>query len=244
MRTYANLLLILFAVLGIAALTLISGFQSNGQSNPIQNKRAIDERHFPTVEFTAPEPADPVQRSKRRARGRKYDKSDWGVNAEALSDSTVRVDFVDRSLPAFPLAQSTVIVIGEISDATAYLSNDKTGVYSVFAVRISEVLKNGSRVSLSLGDSIEIEREGGRVRFPSGRTHLYMGAEQEMPHIGSRYLVFLADGDNGPTFQLITGYELHAGKVRPLDDLPKLRAYDNANEVNFLSELRAKISNP
>src|SRR5437773_8932123 len=103
MRTYANLLLILFAVLGIAALTLISGFQSNGQSNPIQNKRAIDERHFPTVEFTAPEPADPVQRSKRRARGRKYDKSDWGVNAEALSDSTVRVDFVDRSLPAFPL---------------------------------------------------------------------------------------------------------------------------------------------
>jgi hypothetical protein len=37
---------------------------------------------------------------------------------------------------------------------------------------------------------------------------------------------------------------LREGKVYPLDDLPNLYRYENADELNFLSELRNRIANP
>ena len=185
----------------------------------------------------------PLQRSKRRARGLKRDKSDWSVNPHAPSDTTVRVDFVDRNLPAFPIDQSKAIVIGRVTDGQAYLSNDKSGVYSVFSVLVEQALTNHSSVVVPSDGSIEVEREGGRVKFPSGRIHLYMTSEQNMPEIGSRYVFFLTAGENEGVFQIITAYELRDGKVFPLDNLPKPKSYLDADETAFLSALKSKISN-
>ena len=77
---------------------------------------------------------------------------------------------LDLNLPALPLAESTAVIGGQIRDAKAYLSNDKTGVYSVFTIQIDQVLKNSAQLSVLAGTSIEVERDGGRVRFPNGRT--------------------------------------------------------------------------
>lgn len=234
------------AILVTALLIIIAGQGSSLQKElpgKSQRKR-VDETRFPIADFSAPDPTNPAERAKRRKRGQKYDKSDWTVNPTAASDSTVRIDFVDRTLLALPVSQSTTILTGKITDARAYLSNDRTGVYSVFTAEVDQVLKNNSPAFLGNGTSIELEREGGRVKFPSGRVHIYMTNELNMPRVGSRYVLFLSSEDYDSVFQIVTGYELCEGKVMPLDELPKTRSYENVDETVFMAELRAKILNP
>ena len=234
--------LVLFA---ITSLFLIPGLRGQEQRDPLKSQRRVfDETRFPLADYSAPEPSDPTERSKRRARGQKYDKSDWAVNPNSVSDSTVRVDSVDLKLSAFPVARSKAIVIGSITEARAYLSNDKTGIYSTFTVLVDDVVANSSKASFASGASIDAEREGGRVKFPSGRVHLYMTSELNMPEVGKRYLLFLDNSGDDAVFQIITGYELREGRVYPLDHLPNLQVYENVAEQEFLTALRKKVVNP
>jgi hypothetical protein len=191
--------------LALPALLILAGIvvtSRDQKPNLKQRPQKVDEGRFPIADYTAAESSDPFQRSKRRSRGQKRDKSDWSVNPNVPSDTTVLVDFVDRNLPAFPVDQSKAIIIGKVTDGKAYLSNDKSGVYSVFSVQVEQTLANHSSVVVPSGGSIEVEREGGRVKFPSGRIHLYMTNEQNMPEIGSRYVFFLTAGENEGVFQL------------------------------------------
>jgi hypothetical protein len=225
------------------AIILISVPSRGQEQKSITNKtqrRPFDENRFPIADYDAVEPTDPVQRAKRQAKGKKYDKSSWRVYPNSVSDSMIRVDYVDRNLPPFPFDKSSVVAVGQVSNAQAYLSNDKTGVYSVFTIQVNEVLKNSTNIDLSDGSVIEVERDGGRVRFPNGRLHLYKVDEQDMPQVGLRYVLFLTNPSGESDLHIITGYELREGKVYSLDDLPKLRAYDNTDETTFLMELRSK----
>jgi len=122
-----------------------------------------------------------ADRIKRQAKNEKYDKSEWPIIANDVADSTVRLHQINPDLPAFPVRQSTLIVIGRIASASAYLSNDKTGVYSEFDVVVEELLKNAISQQPLVGSSIEAIREGGRILFPLGRVHWYGIAKQGMP---------------------------------------------------------------
>jgi hypothetical protein len=149
---------------------------------------------------------------------------------------------MDLSLPAFPTEKATAIVCGTVTDARGYLSNDKSGVYSSFTIQVEEVLKNPGK--LTVDSVIEVEREGGRVQFPSGRIRLYMIAEQDMPKVGSRYVFFLVDGNNELVFEILTGYEIKDSAILPLDELPQSSAYENSAAPKFLEELKTKLAKP
>lgn len=237
MTNYKILALLLPAVFCITVLVGVPKDQqqiSGSKSEP----RKTDVNHFPIAEFASSE----IKDARRRARAEKHNESQWRVHPDSVSDSTVRVDSVDFSLPAFPTKEAHAIIIGTVSDAKAYLSNDKTGVYSVFVVSIEEVLKHSGK--LVVGSAVEVEREGGRVKFPSGRTHLYVVSEQDMPRVGGRYVFFLAETGTEGVFEIITGYEIRADSVSPLDELPQTRAYENATPANFLNELKTKLARP
>jgi hypothetical protein len=190
------------------------------------------------VAFSALDQSD----AKRRARGEKHNKSNWNVDPDTISDSTVIVDSVDVHLPALPTERAAAVVIGTIADAKAYLSTDKTGVYSTINVLVDEVLKSPGK--LKVGDLVEAEREGGRVRFSSGRVHLYMVSEQDMPRVGGRYLLFLTATDNDSVFEILTGYELRELSVYALDELFQSRSYENITPTDLLNELRMKLAHP
>lgn len=117
-------------------------------------------------------------------------------------------------LSALPVAQSNVVIVGEITDAQAHLSNDKTNVFSEFTLKVEETLKQ-SQKSIAIGDSIITVRCGGGVRFPSGKTQYYRIAHQGLPSVGSRYVLFLTDSNK--RLSILTGYELTEGRVIPLD---------------------------
>jgi hypothetical protein len=83
---------------------------------------------------------------------------------------------------------------------------------------------------------------GGRVKFPNGHIHLYKISELEMPRVGGRYVLFLTDGDAEKGFDILTGYELRAGKVIALDKLRQPQIYQNADQMVFLNALRTKVA--
>ncbi|HEV2913502.1 MAG TPA: hypothetical protein VGX92_09485 [Pyrinomonadaceae bacterium] len=233
------LFLITIALLIFTTITVTRSQKQDDASN--RSQRIIEENEIPIADFTSPEPIDTDKRAKRHAKSKKYDKSHVIDPTDTISGAAVKGDAVDTSLPAFPIPQSNVVVIGEIIDARAYLSNDKTGVYSEFGIRVDEIFKNDTEEPLTIGSMVEAEREGGRVRFPSGRIFVYRIAGERMPRAGRRYLLFLTSAKRGEGFHLLTGYELHAGKISSLDDLPHSKAYEGTDEITFLDELRRII---
>jgi hypothetical protein len=229
--------------ISLAIASLVGGFQSRGQVPQSQdqeaNKKAMAKgAQGPVVDFV--QTIDPADLSKRRARGAKHDKSQWHVHPDDPAQTTTLVDTVDPNLPAFPVTESSAVILGDISDARTYLSNDKTGVYTEFTVRIKEIFKDPLG-SLTTDGTLEISREGGRVRFPSGRVHLYTVSEETMPRVGGVYVLFLT-GNQEHGFSILTGYELQAGKIIPLDNLPQTRTHKNNDETIFLDQLRIKTT--
>ena len=233
----------LLTLLAITAIIIVPGRSQEQNPQIKSHARKFDENRFPIADYSAAVPSDPKERSKRQEKGKKYDKSAWRIYPETTS-SMSRVDYVNPNLPAIPLKESSAVIVGQITDAKAYLSNDKTGVYSAFTVQIDEVLKNSLSIPLSSASSVEVERDGGRVKFPGGRILTYTINSQDMPVVGLRYVLFLSNPHGQSDFQILTAYELREGKVYPLDDLPNLYRYENTDELNFLSELRNRIANP
>jgi hypothetical protein len=150
-------------------------------------------------------------------------------------------------LSALPVSHSTVIVFGEVIVAEAHLSDDKTGIYSEFLVRVEEVFKDTTG-SLNIGEILSANRVGGGARFASGKVQKYRIAGQGMPRKGGRYVLFLRKTDNGD-LMIVTGYELSNGRVTPLDGednkdprsaLP-FAHYRGADQSRFLQDLQTAI---
>ncbi|HEX8500750.1 MAG TPA: hypothetical protein VF659_09175 [Pyrinomonadaceae bacterium] len=131
--------------------------------------------------------------------------------------TTVRDNDWEMHLPPLPVAQSDAVVTGEVMDAKAYLSNNKSGVYSEFSLRADEVLMESGGVKIAPGGIIAAEREGGRVRFPSGVVELYEIAGQGMPRAGHHYVFFLKATGEEQTYSIVTGYEVLGNRILPLD---------------------------
>lgn len=244
MQHHNKLLLILGLVVGtVMILITISSAVPSRQNQELEktNAKTTNADDGPIVEFQGTQPADAAGRAKRNLRGAKYDKSLFNVDPADISETTVLVDFVDPNLPALPLAKSSIVVLGSITEAKAYLSNDLTGVYTEFSLRVEQVIKRDVQSSLVPGCTLEIIRPGGRVKFPNGRLHLYKISELEMPRVGGRYLFFLTDGDADHGFEILTAYEFRTGKVIPLDRLRHSQSYQNTDQTVFLNELRIKV---
>lgn len=248
MRRHKRAMALLFALLIIvvaAAMAALSGQEQNKSSNNKRQKisKKEFESQFPIADYSAPELGDPVKRAKRKAKSKKYDNSEMSVSPSG--DVTSNLEHWGAGLSALPTDRSSAIVIGEVIDAQAYLSNDKTGVYSEFSIRIDRVLKNDVSTSFAAGKNIVVDRPGGRVRFPSGHVNQYFTAGQGMPRVGRRYILFLTGKEED--LQILTGYEIRAGHIFLLDNPGEghpITTYHGADESLFLNDLQAAIAAP
>lgn len=149
-------------------------------------------------------------------------------------------------LPALPVAQSDAVVLGEVTDRRASLTEDRTGVFSEFSVRLDTVFKDAQGLPVP-GGMVEVSRPGGAVRFASGKVQRYTFSKLGYPKQGGQYVLFLKRDEEGD-FSILTGYELRNDKVLPLDgggadpqgEL-QFAVYRGASREAFLGELKKAV---
>lgn len=211
-------ILLIFAVLPNIS-TSITKSQSQTSTKESSLADQIQEQDLPTVYYDGRKTASAQSASEtdpaRRAKNARYEKQLVVRDLDTGGRPVMAFSHWDAALPALPVGRSALVVFGEVVDATAYLSNDQTGVYSEFTVRIERVFKNDKSSVVFPGDLITSERWGGRVIFPSGRIIAYANRGQRMPQLGQHYLFFLER--NPEQYNLLTAYQLRAEQVEPLD---------------------------
>lgn len=252
MRWRENSVLMMITAIIVSVAAAISTFSSNnqiarpaqGQQNTQNEKIEEQENRFPIADYNEPQPSDPQVLQGRREKGAKYDRPE--VTVDPYSELVVGSPHWATGLPALPIQQSTAVVIGTVTGSQARMSNNKKGVYSEFTLQVEDVLKNNGEKPLTPNSIVMLDREGGRVRLPSGKLGIYYISGQKMPRVGRRYVFFLS-GNNLAGFTIVTGYELREGKVSPLDNPGSghpFTNYDGEDEQSFLEELRAAVAHP
>ena len=195
---------------------------------------------FPKVDYDAPEPADPSEKTKRRNKSKHFDKL-GGVSKEPTHYSAGLRNHWDINVPAFPVAQSNAVLIAQTIARGAFLSNDKGAVYTELSVKVEDVLQGNSDL-LTKASRIDINRLGGVVHYRTGEESLFFINGQNMPNVGKRYLFFLKAITDSQDFQIITGYELGPSGVTALDSPPQFTQYNGTDVSVFLNAVRKTIA--
>lgn len=225
-------------------VTINSQTQTTQQQSKSANKE-INEA-MPIVDFADANLNIDQSRINKNA---KYDNSGFVVS-EPPPDAGEAIRFPGENsvLSDMPVETSDLIIEGQVNDSKAFLSNDKTGVYSEFTVAVSIVLKNNEANSIKEGETITAERFGGRFRYPSDKIMPYKMSGQGLPSANAKYLFFLAKTVEN-NYRILTAYELKNGKVSALDgarNYPRggKEVFDSHNEKDyesFVNEIKKKI---
>lgn len=223
-----------------------TGHPAAPKSSPVKERPQVSadeefekiKQKFPKVEYDSPEPSDPAERIKRHNKGKQFDNGYISKKPTRYSSSLSNDWYAE--LPALPMEQSNAVVIADTLSRGAFLSNDKTGVYTELAVRIEQVVKGNDL--LQEGRVIDINRPGGVVRYSSGEESLFYIEGQGMPIAGKRYLLFLKAIPDNIDFQIITGYELSPLGVRALDSPSQFAQFNGLDEITFLLTVRNTVA--
>jgi hypothetical protein len=165
------------------------------------------------------------------------------VSAGSIPEITLPVPSSSANLPALPLPQSDLVIVGKVIDMKAYLASGGNGIYSEIQIEPEEVLK-GDNPDVAKGLAVIAHRPGGVVLFKDGGVQIYKVAQQDWPIFGHEYLFFLKSSQAGD-FDLLTAYRLRGGFVSALDDAGNknspFHVYHGAKEKDFMSAVKRAI---
>lgn len=193
--------------------------------------------------------SDHLSREKRKQRNKKHNAGVGQPLREPKQNEAYDgvISESHASLPSIPVSQSDVVLVGVVKSAKAYLSEDRDSVYSEFRVNPSEILKASPAGSVTVDESVDIERPGGAVQFPSGKVLHFRDFGEGLPDSGKRYVFFLKALPETEDYLLLTAYELRDRRVVPLDDFEdgetktQFSQYRNFAEQEFLNLVRHTI---
>lgn len=213
-----------------------------GPTPPPDVKGIRDFSHYPVVSYDQALPENTAERESRRLANKRYDGLEFVMrNPTPLADGAGWHDHLPLP-PLIPTEQSGVVVMGEITSASAYLSNDKFGIYSEFGLRIDEVLKaDRAFETMARKSTITIDRIGGYVVYPNGQKVRYNKGEFDLPKVGHSYLIFLTRNDESPNYQILSLYEFKDGLVRTVDGGRDFSELKVRTKTPFVEMVRAKL---
>jgi len=193
-------------ILIFALLAVVLGVDTTIAMLPTQGPKQtkVHEQHdksiYPIADYDAKKPSDLNVQNLRKARGKRQN-----IKLRATDKVDVRRLMLTEESnsswggppshapiePALPASQSNVVLVGQVTSAQAFLSEDKTNVYSEFSVLVDGILKNNSSFTLTPGNSITTVRTGGAVRFPSGKVIQRGFGGKPFPLTNRTYVFFL-----------------------------------------------------
>jgi hypothetical protein len=252
----------LFLTLVIVTATAITITHSQQNQSSSSLKKTINDEDVPITSFNKSLPIDAKEKDKRQKKNQRYN-LELGVKTGVFDSRPFMLTEERRSgyggfdthapvEPAIPAATSNLVIIGEVTQAKAFLSEDKVSIYSEFTVNVRSIIKNSNSENINIGDSITISRGGGGVRFPSGKIIKKVFEGKPMPRVGSKYGFFLKSEVEENNYSLITAYESQGNKIVPLDGLDRNgtviyqlaphQSYRGASEADFLNLVQFAVS--
>src|SRR5260370_32770020 len=105
-------------------------------------------------------------------------------------------------------------MVGTFAAQHAYLSNDRGAIYTEFKVAIEQSLKGTKDFPLQSGATIDIERQGGSVKFSSDTVISRGVANKTLLCFRKRYLLFLEHRAEVKEFSIIAAYRLASALAR------------------------------
>jgi hypothetical protein len=203
------------AIVFMLTTLALSGSASQSSSPQEANKQEITpENDVPVLNLKEAEKAAPEQ-LKGRKRGQSLRQS---VRIEELRAGVEPLPIAAHGrqfIPALPVEQSNVVILGTVTDRRAVLMDDKLGIYSEFSIKISEIFKDDLK-GFFIDQVITASRPGGAVRYPSGKLQQYTISLQGYPQQDKAYVLFLKRDELGD-YSILTGYEVSGNVVQPLD---------------------------
>ncbi len=244
---YKKWTILLVSIIFVCSFVTVVALQlQNREQSVLSNSKReiIDDSQFPIADYDNSNKTNLGKHSERQTKAKKYDPP---IEAIAPGVTTYQHYHWPLGFSALPVAQSDAVVIGKVSDAKAYLSANKQGVYSEFSVVIEQVLKDSNLAGLTSGNTISTERAGGRVQFPSGQMGRQFISGWGMPRGNYRYILFLKHNAEDSSYSILTGYELREGHVYPVDKSTSseinFATYTGWDEIVFLNTLQDVIKN-
>lgn len=264
--TTISIIVVLFITIGTTLI--IHSQKQDKQNNPSQtnqqNQDALDRinqqtKDFPIADYNESLSNNIEERTTREKKNKARNIKEYQPGeakrfmlTEERESSYGLVPNHSPVQPAIPAKRSDVVIIGEVTGSKAYLSEDKVSIYSEFEVINPEFLKNTTPESFSAEKPIFVSRDGGGVRFPSGKVIYRFVLEKPMPQVGRKYIFFLNYSDE-IGFSIITAYELRQGQIFPLDGIAPNgnvtrqfighQSFKGVSETDFLNQVKKAIEN-
>jgi hypothetical protein len=244
MKIHKLTLVLIVLVLGTLGFTYTTQTQtSGGKANDTQALKKLQEKNetFPIADYDEAELTDPQKNQIRKEKKLRHNNfrmvarnpPEWQAELLVINEGNL-------NFPAIPVIESTLILRGSVRAAEAHVSENKKNVYSEFRVSITKVFKTASS-SIVEGSEITVDRVGGFVRYPNGRTVLYRFSNQNMPAIGGDYLFFLTSPNN-QDLKILTAYQLGPSGVIPLDDSDQFERFRGVSEEGFIQNLKESLT--
>lgn len=231
---------LLVLVVGTIAVSVVRHPNSIATAPANQHYKRINER-FPTADYDEQDLPDTDKNAKRKAKQKRYNDGDWVSSVEPGVDEAALTLEPHFTFPALPVAESEIVVIGNIGTAQAHLSESKRNVFSEFTLTVEVVLK--SKIPVAQGSVLTIDRVGGHVKYPNGQRVLFRITGLNMPQVGGRYLLFLTSEHNKTDLSILTAYELTPNGTIPLDELSHVTNLSGISEDDILERVRTLIKN-
>jgi hypothetical protein len=238
-----SVIVILVATAHAVTSTGIQGYSTQARQKVTGTPRDTHDNPGPVVDYEANLKSSALKNAKvdtlRQIRSPRYNnRAPEPLREFASVEFALHTDW-EIGLSPLPVAQSDVVILAKVVDAKAYLSDDRKGVYSEFTIRLEKVFKN---TSSPLKEFIVAEREGGIVRFSSGRLLPYRIFRQRLPRPHRKYVFFLKQNSQGEDYHIITGYEIRNGRTSPLDEAEKFAVFNGFDKTEFLNLLEEAIT--
>lgn len=194
---------------------------------------------YGVVDYDGVESLEASELERRKRASERYDNEGWVMKNPHPDD--VKVGRISETVPPplIPAQESDLVVTAKVIGVSTRLSNDKTGIYTEFAIKVNESIKNSPSVDLKAG--ITIDRAGGVVRYPNGQMVLYEDKGKGLPETGKEYILFLKGDQKSGNYQIITLYELNETTTIPLDSGRNFDEIKRTGKAGFLQNVREEL---
>lgn len=246
-----RLIWVLLAAFGLIALAVSFASTKRNHAESMRPARptpspTLDARpefdlsRLPVADYDARLPTDAKERAKRKARNMRYADQGWVMREPHLDDTGVVVRDELPLPPSLPVSESNLVVRGRVTGSAAYLTDDKSGIYSEFTVQIIDVLWQDESANLRAGDCITADRAGGYVGYPLGQQVFYRFSGRGYPRAGTENVFFLRRDNKSPNYEIITAYELTDGTFTALDRVDP--TFQKGEIPQLLTMIRQKVA--